>query len=245
MARFKALRWTSHLLVGLSALVHDVVSNTLTVTSTHLTTTTLTRYRAIPTEPASIDYGANVLANIEDPQAVDPQSVCPGYTASNVVDTLHGITATLNLAGDACNIYGTDIQTLNLTVEVQAVDRLHVQIIPAYIDASNSSQYILPETLVQKPSIEDGCTKVNSDLNVTWTNNPSFAFAVQRQPTGEVLFSTQGKKLVFENQFIEFSSSLLDEYNLYGLGEVIHGLRLGNNLTRTIYAADAGDPIDM
>jgi len=29
-----------------------------------------------------------------------------------------------------------------------------------------------------------------------------------------------------------------------GMGERIHGLRLGNNFTTTFYAADAGDPID-
>jgi alpha-glucosidase len=34
------------------------------------------------------------------------------------------------------------------------------------------------------------------------------------------------------------------DYNLYGLGERIHGLRLNNNLNATIYAADVGDPID-
>jgi len=49
---------------------------------------------------------------------------------------------------------------------------------------------------------------------------------------------------VYENQFIEFVSHLPKDYNLYGLGERIHGLRLGNNFTATIYAADAGDPID-
>ena len=49
---------------------------------------------------------------------------------------------------------------------------------------------------------------------------------------------------MYENQFIEFVSSLPENYNLYGLGERIHGLRLGNNFTATIYAADAGDPID-
>ncbi|KAL9110505.1 MAG: hypothetical protein Q9187_008041, partial [Circinaria calcarea] len=51
-------------------------------------------------------------------------------------------------------------------------------------------------------------------------------------------------KLVFENQFIEFASALPENYNLYGLGETIHGLRLGNNFTKTIWAADIGDPVD-
>lgn len=59
-----------------------------------------------------------------------------------------------------------------------------------------------------------------------------------------MLFDTTGTVLVFENQFIEFVSSLPAGYNLYGLGERIHGLRLGNNFTATIYAADVGDPID-
>ena len=87
-------------------------------------------------------------------------------------------------------------------------------------------------------------TSLNSDLNFVWSNNPSFSFTIFRLSTGDVLFSTEGKKLVFENQFIEFASSLPENYNLYGLGETIHGLRLGNNFTKTIYAADAGDPID-
>jgi alpha-glucosidase len=39
-------------------------------------------------------------------------------------------------------------------------------------------------------------------------------------------------------------NNLPEDYNLYGLGERIHGLRLNNNFTATIYAADVGDPID-
>ena len=41
---------------------------------------------------------------------------CPGYRASNVVETRTGLTADLELAGDACNVYGTDIERLRLTV---------------------------------------------------------------------------------------------------------------------------------
>jgi alpha-glucosidase len=35
-----------------------------------------------------------------------------------------------------------------------------------------------------------------------------------------------------------------ENYNVYGLGERIHQLRLGNNFTATTYAADAGTPLD-
>ena len=65
-----------------------------------------------------------------------------------------------------------------------------------------------------------------------------------RTASGDVLFNTKGSKLVYEDQFIEFVTSMPDNYNVYGLGERIHQLRLGNNLTATTYAADAGTPLD-
>jgi alpha-glucosidase len=68
---------------------------------------------------------------------------------------------------------------------------------------------------------------------------------VTRKATGEVVFNTAGSKLVYEDQFIEFVTSMPDDYNLYGLGERIHKLRLGNDLTATTYAADSGTPLDF
>ncbi len=202
--------------------------------------------RNIFTVPSAADFGANLIPNIQDPQAKNAQVVCPGYIATNVLRNSLGLTATLTIAGAACNVYGNDIDTLNLTVQYQSADRLAIRVIPAVIDASNSSQYILPEYLVHEPTadIYANSTKLASDLNFVWSNNPTFSFSVFRVSTGDTLFSTAGTKLVFEDQFIEFASSLPENYNLYGLGETIHGLRLGNNFTKTIYAADVGDTID-
>jgi hypothetical protein len=45
---------------------------------------------------------------------------CPGYAASNVQSTDNSLTASLNLAGEACNTYGEDIQNLTLSVEYQS-----------------------------------------------------------------------------------------------------------------------------
>lgn len=196
------------------------------------------------TIPASADEGAPLLPNIEDPEAVNAQKVCPGYIASDVEHNQFGFTATLSLAGKACNAYGTDIETLNLEVAYQAQDRLNVNIQPANISPSNQSHYILPEDFVHKPGIDYNETTAESDLIFHWSNEPTFSFTVVRKSTGDVIFSTEGTVLVYENQFIEFVSSLPENYNLYGLGERIHGLRLGNNFTATIYAADIGDPID-
>jgi alpha-glucosidase len=184
------------------------------------------------TLPASADVGKNVLPNINDPHAVDPQTACPGYKASNVQNTKDGFTADLDLAGPACNVYGNDVKHLALSVEVQAKDRVHIEIRPRDIGPENETWFLLPEELVPRPSArrenrQDG----RHDLSVSWSNHPTFSFAVKREATGDTLFSTEGKVLVYEDQFIEFVSSLPENYNLYGLGEVMHGFRLGNNLT--------------
>jgi alpha-glucosidase len=185
------------------------------------------------TVPGDADTGAKLIANIADPDAIDPQTVCPGYQASAVRNITNGFEADLELAGEACNVYGTDVEHLRLVVEYLAGDRLHIEILPQYIGAENNTWFVLPEELVPKPAAEDG-TKAdgyNCALEFTWENEPSFSFTVTRKSSEDVLFTTRGTKLVFEDQFFEVKSSLPTNYNLYGLGEVIHGFRLGNNLT--------------
>lgn len=193
--------------------------------------------------PKSANVGVELIANIEDAAAVNAQTVCPGYIATNIRNTEHGFKASLKLAGAACNVYGTDVEDLNLTVQYQSGDRLNINVVPTYLDASNISWYLLSESLVPKPAIEEG-EFPEFDLTLSWSNEPSFGFKVIRKATGSIVFDTEGTVLVFENQFIELVSALPENYNLYGLGERIHGLRLGNNFTATTYAADSLAPID-
>lgn len=210
-----------------------------TPSSTSSQTGTTTSYREVFTVPADSDVGQPLLPNVEDPEAVDAQSVCPGYTASNVQNTTAGFTADLSLGGDACNVYGNEIEQLTLTVEYQASDRLHVGIQPRYIGPENETWFLLPESIVPKPeSSSDGDTNSDSsDFELSWTNDPTFSFTVKRKSSGDTLFTTEGSKIVYEDQFIEFVSPLPENYNLYGLGEVMHGFRLGNNLTSTFISA--------
>lgn len=69
---------------------------------------------------------------ISDPNAPNAQTSCPGYQAQDVTTNANKITVTLALVGTACNAYGTDIDTLQLTVEYQDVHRLAVNIEPMY-----------------------------------------------------------------------------------------------------------------
>lgn len=226
--------------------ISNAQSESKTATRALAEDVTTTSSKSVFTVPSDAQNGASILPNIKDPEAVDAQSVCPGYSASSVVRTISGLTATLKLAGTACNLYGTDIETLNLTVEYQSADRLALKISPAVIDSSNASQYIIPDNIVQRPSTDPDAdaSSLTSDLEFVWSNKPTFSFSVIRVSTGDKLFSTENTILVFENQFVEFVSTLPENYNLYGLGESIHSLRLGNNYTKTIYAVDVGDVID-
>lgn len=59
--------------------------------------------------------GLASAASVLIPRVVDVDS-CPGYSAKNVKQSSHGFVADLTLAGEACNIYGTDLKDLKLEV---------------------------------------------------------------------------------------------------------------------------------
>jgi len=72
--------------------------------------------------------GAGLIAAAPTPQESYPSALqarnadpntCPGYEASNVVETDSGLSADLTLAGTACNVYSDDIKDLKLVVEYQ------------------------------------------------------------------------------------------------------------------------------
>ncbi|GAB7353090.1 hypothetical protein MBLNU459_g3633t1 [Dothideomycetes sp. NU459] len=205
---------------------------------------TSTSYRAIGTLSPQVDAAPSLVPAIYDPTAPDAQAICPGYKASNVVNTTQGFTADLTIAGADCSAYGNDIGDLVLEVEYQTRKRLSVKVYPKYIVPKNNSLYILSPTLTPLPVGDGSTTAASSDLQFQWTNDPSFQFQVNRVSDGEVIFSTYGNTLVFEDQFLELKTSMVSNYNVYGLAENIHDFRLGNNYTQTFYAADSGNPVD-
>ncbi|KAF1914333.1 hypothetical protein BDU57DRAFT_578177 [Ampelomyces quisqualis] len=192
---------------------------------------TPTSFRPVFTIPPSADVGADAIPNIRDPWAVHAQDVCPGYKASGLRRTDRGLSATLSLARSACNVHGTDTETLTSKVEYQSDSRLAVNVRPANIDVSNSSQWIVPEDLIRRLQRENWSREL--DPKFDWSNEPSMWFSVTRKSSGDVIFTTKGRHLVYENRFDELVNSLLEDYNLSGLGERIHGLKLKSNFTAT------------
>lgn len=107
--------WKRQRMAGRAALAVGAFVCAFVGTASSQSSTT-TSFRPIFTVPASADASVPLIPNINDPQAVNAQDVCPGYKASNVQRTPYGLTADLSLAGAACNVYGTDVDSLSLTV---------------------------------------------------------------------------------------------------------------------------------
>ncbi|KAJ7307818.1 glycosyl hydrolases family 31-domain-containing protein [Mycena albidolilacea] len=162
---------------------------------------------------------------------------CPGYSLHSLLETEHGLTASLNLTGPACNAFGTDITHLTIEVTYETQTRLHVNI----FDTANS-QFTIPETVITKPKVSSADTTLNSDLVFNYEANP-FAFWIPRRsaPHTTPLFDTR------------LAAALPLGANVYGLGEVIasSGIRRdvgtegGVGTIQTNWARDIEDPIDQ
>ncbi|CAO1619320.1 unnamed protein product [Parajaminaea phylloscopi] len=197
---------------------------------------------------------------------------CPGYRlVGQPHDAASGFTASLALAGDACNAFGVDIKNLTLAVVYEKPEQLHV-----HIYDTAKQQYQLPNGLLfDRPSDDPAqagmSTAADSHLEFHHTGSKApWAFWVTRKSTGDVLFDTRPERiptyedglnetetkhnstampahpLIFENQYLQLSSALPDDAHIYGLGEYISGgFRRNPNATlQPFFTLDAGNPVD-
>ncbi|RCK64212.1 Glucoamylase 1 [Candida viswanathii] len=196
---------------------------------------TATTPHTIPTE---LTIGVDQVPNIKNASAIDANIVAKGYSLINVTHLDRGLTGLLKLK-EATNIYGYDFDYLNLTVEYQTEKRLNVHIEPVNL----TNVFVLPDSLVPKPKIEDSFQFDKSELVFEY-DKENFGFEILRSSTGESLFSTKGNPLVFSNQFIQFNTSLPQGYAISGLGESIHGSLNEPGLVKTLFANGVPNPID-
>ncbi|CAZ80513.1 unnamed protein product [Tuber melanosporum] len=167
------------------------------------------------------------------PRAPDANS-CPGYKAINVKKTDSGLTAELQLAGTACDIYGRDLANLKLQVAYDSKSRIHVK-----ITDPEEKRYQVPEEVFPRPDNRVNGPAKPSDITFTYAASP-FGFTITRRSTGEKLFDTTGNALVFESQYLRLKTSLPNDPNIYGLGEHSDSFRLPNiNHTRTLWSRDS------
>ncbi|KAJ5883535.1 alpha/beta-glucosidase agdC [Penicillium subrubescens] len=136
---------------------------------------------------------------------------CPGYKVVNVREKDHSFEADLTIAGDHCDVYGTDLENLKLFVEYQTDDRLHVLISDLEEDV-----YQVPTSVLRRPD-------ANGDHH---DNKPNIRFDYEEEP--------------FSFRYLRLRTWLPADPYLYGLGEHTDSLRLPNkNYTRTLWSRDA------
>ncbi|KAI0338173.1 glycoside hydrolase family 31 protein [Trametopsis cervina] len=197
-------------------------------------------------------------------------SNCPGYILTNLEQTATGLTAHLGLAGTPCNAFGQDVSNLTLQVTYDSDTRLHVNVYD-----TKQSQFTVPSSVVSLSPARQTVHENSSDLVFNYEPSP-FAFWITRrsQPQAYPLFDTRisslpatpippvisadnstaldGFPLVFEDQYLQLTSSLPLGANIYGLGEVVAssgfrrdvGTNGGAGTIQTMWARDIADPID-
>ncbi|GLI81145.1 hypothetical protein PoHVEF18_009517 [Penicillium ochrochloron] len=157
---------------------------------------------------------------------------CPGYKVVNVREQGHSFEADLTIAGDHCDVYGTDLENLKLFVEYQTDDRLHVLISDLEEDV-----YQVPTSVLPRPDANGDHHNNKPNIRFDYEAEP-FSFRVLRGD--QVLFDTTHTNLIFENQYLRLRTWLPADPYLYGLGEHTDSLRLPNkNYTRTLWSRDA------
>ncbi|KAJ2905550.1 hypothetical protein MKZ38_005194 [Zalerion maritima] len=163
---------------------------------------------------------------------VDPRDACPGYKVTDVTTSPVGLTASLELAGEACDVYGDDIHNLTLKVTYESENRLRV-----VIEDAEEMAYQIPESVLPQSPTED-CVS-NSALEFKFEHEP-FSFTVSRAETDEVIFDSSAAGLIFESMYLRLRTHLPKNPNLYGLPEHSDSLRFETeDYIRTLWNRDA------
>ncbi|KIJ28877.1 glycoside hydrolase family 31 protein [Sphaerobolus stellatus SS14] len=216
-------------------------------------------------------YGVDGADVVQDARNLTGNlAACPGYTLTSITHSTHGLTAQLALAGKACNALGLDIPNLTIQVTYESQSRLHVNIFD-----TPQLQYTIPTSLIARPAPPTTSFTQSSDLIFNYDAKP-FAFWITRRddPNGTPLFDTRAASLpsklpvsmavggmnrdnvklenmglVFEDQYLQLTTSLPKDANVYGLGEVVAGSGFRrdvseNGTIQTLWARDDADPID-
>ncbi|KAF8939500.1 hypothetical protein BGZ58_009587 [Dissophora ornata] len=181
--------------------------------------------------------------NLNVPFCFFRQYECKGYNVQEVQETAHGLTIDLELVGGptGCVRFGDDTTQLTVLVDFETESRIRVKIVD-----KNTNRYEIPTEAL--PSTESTIRRTSlRDYSFNYTQNP-FTFSITRVEDGEVIFDSSVAgvdSLVYENEYLEISTTLPNDANIYGLGEVATGFRRDSRGTRqALWARDAPTPID-
>ena len=138
--------------------------------------------------------------------------------------------------------YGSDIASPKMKVSYIDSDIVRVRIVD-----SERPRWEVPDVVdIPSSSLSDSASS-NLVVNVSAVGAP-FGFTIQRKGSSDIIFnampSDEIEGMVYEDQYLQLSTALPSNPNIYGLGERLHAFRLDPTMTYTLYAADHGNNVD-
>ncbi|KAG2204032.1 hypothetical protein INT47_007026 [Mucor saturninus] len=186
----------------------------------------------------ALTFSANVLCQTEATYAVS--SSAPGYNVQGkVVKTKAGLQIPLGLntkSKKGIDSFGKTIDDLFVDVEYETEERLHVK-----ISDKAKKQVLVPDSPLgfERPKISHYSSSKKANYDFQYTAKP-FSFKVVRKADKVAVFDTAKLPLVFEDQYLEISTHVPKDANIYGFGEVTAPFRRTTNVT-TLFNRDNAD----
>eukprot|EP01113_Clastostelium_recurvatum_P013817 TRINITY_DN1741_c0_g1_i2.p1 TRINITY_DN1741_c0_g1~~TRINITY_DN1741_c0_g1_i2.p1 ORF type:complete len:845 (-),score=218.14 TRINITY_DN1741_c0_g1_i2:39-2573(-) len=163
----------------------------------------------------------------------------PGYKIASLSKTNTGFNGVLDLISPGP--FGADIQQLSLDATYYTSSILRVR-----ITDSKSARWEVPWVVQVSPP---SSMPPSPALEVSFPGvGAPFGFAVTRTAGGATIFNSSVPEakpfngLIYDDLYLELSTTLPPNANIYGLGERIFTFRLDPTQTYTLFAKDQGTP---
>eukprot|EP00775_Hariotina_reticulata_P010104 gene10104-10260_t len=115
--------------------------------------------------------------------------------------------------------YGPSFTELQADIIPETAERLRVR-----VTASGHKRWEVPESIIPRTSPQADLSSDSLLYDVPMASkaaNQPFAFSVVRKSNRQPLFDSTGHKFLFKDQFIEVTTSVPKDADLYGLGEAM------------------------
>ncbi|KAI9249248.1 alpha glucosidase [Phascolomyces articulosus] len=171
----------------------------------------------------------------------DVSALAPGYNVvGESINTKSGFEIPLSIRSGSRDSFGKTIKELVVQVDYETEDRLHVK-----ISDKDQKQVPVPDSPLGLTRPKPDGPHDNPNYRFSYSNEP-FSFQVIRVSDDVVLFDTTDYPLVFEDQYLELTTKVPEDANIYGFGETpLQSFRRNNkrNIT-TVFARDAACPFN-
>eukprot|EP00118_Oscarella_pearsei_P028778 m.2900 g.2900 ORF g.2900 m.2900 type:complete len:913 (+) comp8961_c0_seq1:1487-4225(+) len=178
------------------------------------------------------------------PWCFHPNPSPASYTVKNILKTFTGLQLVLETKNSS-GVFGPPITPLNVLIDMETSDRLHVKI---YDPAT--SRWEIPTQFVPSPKPPVKAPSTTQYAVSTASIGKPFWFSVVRSSNNETIFNSSASSgsfdpLIFEDQFLELSTTLPSDANIYGLGEHVGPLKLNRGQTYTMWNFDTATPPNL